>query len=248
MLAALLASGASLPQEGPVPDLLEERKTPPEEKEPVSKTATGAEKEQDTPPAVPEEKLAVKVEDPAAHRQCLKDLKAMGVVFEETPPIDDGDGCGIDKPLTVKAIAIGVALKPEAKMRCPAALALAKWVRDSVKTSAETAFGGGKRLTAIEQASSYVCRLRNGAKTGEISEHARGNAIDIAGLRFAGDLNIAMTPRTEDGTMIGAFQRSIAASACLYFSTVLSPGSDAAHETHLHLDALERNNGFRYCR
>lgn len=252
ILAALLASGASLPRKGPVPDLLEERKTPQEEKEPGSeplpKAGTEPEKDHDTPSAVPEEKLAVRVEDPVDYRQCLKDLKAMGAVFEETPRIDDADGCGIDKPLTVEAVATGVALEPAAQMRCPAALALAKWVQDSVRATAETAFGTGKRLTAIDQASSYVCRLRNGAETGKISEHARGNAIDIAGLRLGEDLNVSMTPRKEDGTMTGAFQRSITASACLYFSTVLSPGSDAAHETHLHLDALERDNGFRYCR
>uniref|UniRef100_UPI002617FC8A extensin family protein n=1 Tax=uncultured Rhizobium sp. TaxID=155567 RepID=UPI002617FC8A len=43
-------------------------------------------------------------------------------------------------------------------------------------------------------------------------------------------------------------QRSLNAMACLYFTTVLSPGSDAAHQDHLHLDVIKRNSGFRYCR
>ena len=57
-----------------------------------------------------------------------------------------------------------------------------------------------------------------------------------------------MKPRVEDSTLEGAFQRTATAGACLHFTTVLSPGSDAAHETHLHLDVLERKGGYRYCR
>ena len=40
---------------------------------------------------------------------------------------------------------------------------------------------------------------------------------------------------------------AVSATACLYFSTVLDPESDAAHENHFHLDLLERKAGFRYC-
>jgi len=35
---------------------------------------------------------------------------------------------------------------------------------------------------------------------------------------------------------------------CLFFRTVLSPGSDATHQDHLHLDVLERKGGYLYCR
>lgn len=251
VLITILAGGASLPEEGPLPKLLEERKAQPERTEPLTGTGADPKKEAASPGVKPEvtpkEKLVVAAEDPAKHTQCVEDLKAMDAVFEEAARIDDGDGCGIDKPLVVKSIA-GVLLKPEATMRCPAALALAKWIDGSVKPTAGTALGKDKQLTAIDQASSYVCRLRNSAETGKISEHARGNALDIAALHFGDDVAVNMTPRQEDGTMTGAFQRAITASACLYFATVLSPGSDAAHETHLHLDALERDSDFRYCR
>jgi len=33
-----------------------------------------------------------------------------------------------------------------------------------------------------------------------------------------------------------AFQRALNAAACLYFTTVLSPGSDETHRDHMHLD------------
>ena len=88
---------------------------------------------------------------------------------------------------------------------------------------------------------------RGGAETGKISEHAHGNAIDIAGFTFKSGKTFTIAPREEDSTLNGAFQRSIASAACLYFSTVLDPGSDKAHETHLHLDTMKRKGGYRYC-
>ncbi len=45
-----------------------------------------------------------------------------------------------------------------------------------------------------------------------------------------------------------AFQRALNAAACLYFTTVLSPGSDDAHRNHMHLDVMKRTGGYRYCR
>ena len=57
-----------------------------------------------------------------------------------------------------------------------------------------------------------------------------------------------MIARQDDGTAEAAFQRALNALACLYFTTVLSPGSDAAHQDHLHLDVIKRRSGFRYCR
>ena len=38
------------------------------------------------------------------------------------------------------------------------------------------------------------------------------------------------------------------AAACLYFTTVLSPGSDETHRDHMHLDGMKRTGGYRYCR
>ena len=36
-------------------------------------------------------------------------------------------------------------------------------------------------------------------------------------------------------------------SACARFTTVLGPGSDSYHESHIHLDMAERHNGYRIC-
>lgn len=171
----------------------------------------------------------------------------MGATFKDAPRIDDGNGCGIDKPIIVSQVLPGMKLKPEGTMRCETALALAHWMKEVVLPAASVALPDQGRITAINQASTYICRLRNGAATGKISEHARGNAVDIASFTFEKGEPVAVKPRREDSTLTGAFQRAVSASACLYFTTVLDPESDAAHETHFHLDVIDRKGGFRYC-
>lgn len=190
----------------------------------------------------------VENENPAEYAKCVSELKSLGAVFTEAKRIDDGKGCGIDKPLDVTSVLPDVKLAPKGLMRCEAALALARWTKEAVQPAAEVAFTRDTTVKTLNQASTYICRLRNNAKTGKISEHAHGNAVDIASFTLSDGKTIEIQPRDEDGTMTGAFQRAITASACLYFKTVLDPGSDAAHETHLHLDVIERRNEYRYCR
>lgn len=189
----------------------------------------------------------IEAEDEKEYAACLADLKAAGADFSEKPRIDDGNGCGIDKPLVVREILPGIAVKPEATMRCKTALQLNRWTKGSVLPSAELAFGADKTIKAVNQATSYACRNRNSASSGKLSEHARGNGIDIAGFTFSDGSSLTIAPRERDSSMTGAFERAIMATGCLYFTTVLGPGSDAAHETHLHFDVIERKAGYRYC-
>lgn len=188
----------------------------------------------------------IEKEDPALLAACVAELNDMGVEFSEEKSMDDGGGCGIDRPLVVKSLGAGVMLSPIGTMRCQAAVNLARWARDVVTPMLAKA-QPAETLAEVNQASTYVCRKRNGAETGKISEHAHGNAIDIAGFTFKSGKTFTIAPREEDSTLNGAFQRSIASAACLYFSTVLDPGSDKAHETHLHLDTMKRKGGYRYC-
>ncbi|RFB92965.1 extensin [Rhizobium leguminosarum bv. trifolii] len=206
--------------------------------------------EDNKPPAeqtLEEQHLTIEPESDAEHAECTAALKALGVVFKDAPRIDDGNGCGIDKPIIVSEALPGITLKPEATIRCPAALALARWMKESVIPTATAALPEQGRLRTVNQATSYMCRLRNGAGTGKISEHARGNAIDVASFHFEKGEDVAVRSRREDSTLTGAFQRTVSAAGCLFFTTVLDPESDAAHETHFHLDVIGRKGGYRYC-
>lgn len=200
--------------------------------------------------AKPEEKQAepVKPEDPAALQACLGALKEIGAEFKQLEPIrDEEQGCGIDAPIELSVVLPGIKLEPSGTMRCETALALSRWTREMMLPAAALAFPE-KKVTAIANASTYICRNRNSAENGKISEHAKGNAVDISTIAFDKGEPLVMKPRGEDGTPEGAFQRAITAAACLFFRTVLSPGSDATHQDHLHLDVLERKGGYLYCR
>lgn len=182
------------------------------------------------------------------HAACLMTLDDLGVTYSRTDPIipkDDPD-CGVLRPLLVTEIAPGVAIVPAATMRCPAVRALAIWTRDFVLPSAKRVGDRGD-LVAIQNGSGYICRRRNNAPDGKLSEHAFGNAFDVMGFTFADGAPITIQPREAQGTMAEAFQDAVRASACLDFSTVLGPGSNASHADHLHLDVIERTGGYRLC-
>lgn len=192
--------------------------------------------------------IRVAPEDPEQFAACQAELKTLGTVFETAAPIDDGEGCGMSNPVVVREILPGIKLAPEATFRCETALQLAHMTRETIIPAARIALADKGELKAIQQASAYVCRNRNSAATGKISEHAYGNAIDIAGLEFDKGSVPMVIAAQDDGTFPAAFQRSLNAAACLYFTTVLSPGSDDAHKDHLHLDVIERKSGYRFCR
>ncbi len=167
-------------------------------------------------------------------------------------PMEEIDGpgvCGLERPLRVSGLSGGrVWVTPAATMGCPVTAALDRWVRGSVQPAAYRYFG--RPVVEIRQIASYGCRGRNGNSYGAPSEHAFGNALDIAGFRLAGGGEISVlrgwwrgTPRER------AFLQAVMAGACGKFYTVLGPGSDRHHYNHIHLDLLLTNarHGRRYC-
>lgn len=185
-------------------------------------------------------------EDDATLAACIGALKAGGAIVEEIPAIGPENGCGITRPVLLKRLSGDIGITPEATLRCETALQLQRWTSGAL-VPAIAAGMPDKKLSGLEQASGYVCRNRNGAANGKVSEHAYGNAVDIAAFTFSDGSRMDIAPREKDSTIEGALQRAAVATACLYFTTVLDPGSDAAHETHLHLDVIKRKGGYRYC-
>lgn len=197
------------------------------------------------PPAKP---AAEAPGDDFDHSACLLGLTLLGVAYEEMAPVADaGDPqCGIPRPVRVTAIQPGIAIEGGALMRCATARRLALWTRDFVRP-ATARLPGTPRLTAYVPGSTYDCRPRVGGSETKISEHARGTAFDIMAVRFDNGEAMEFRPRTGDGDAAESFQQALRGTACLYFSTVLGPGSNEAHEDHLHLDLAERKGGFRLC-
>ena len=204
-------------------------------------------------PAVPEKKPDPIADAPppeplsvAEIAACEAELTRLGAVFEPLDPIVGQGGCGVPQPYDLAEPAPGVELDPGTHMTCPAALATARWVRDVAQPAAR-ALGDGVSLSGLTHASTYVCRGRNSQPGAKISEHATGSAIDISRFEFDGRDPLPIVPRKGKGNIEEAFQRAVQAGACLHFTTVLGPGSDAFHNDHLHLDLAERRSGYRLC-
>ncbi len=197
--------------------------------------------------AEPEATPVMRAATPSEHAACLADLDALGTVYELADQAQDADdpACGILTPVTVSEVVPGITLDPPATIRCETARALADWTVTHLVPSADLLERGA--LTGLVNASGYVCRRRNNLSTGPLSEHAFGNAIDISAFRFAEGDPLAVEARAG-GSIETAFQRAIRAAACLHFTTVIGPGTDAAHADHLHFDRAARREGWRYCR
>lgn len=237
----------AVPEAKDIPTPTEKPEQPKEPEKPAETNAESPQQPQANELAEPPVRNIV-AEDPQRYAACVSELKSLGAEFTEAQPISEEEGtCGIEKPITVKQPLPGIALSDSSPLRCEAALALSHWLKDTVEPAVKVAFPD-RKLTGVRNAPSYACRKRNHAETGKVSEHAKGNALDIIALEFDKGEPIEMKPKAEDPTMEGAFQRTATAGACLHFRTVLSPGSDATHEDHLHLDVLERRGDYRYCR
>jgi extensin-like protein len=131
-----------------------------------------------------------------------------------------------------------VALKPTATLACPIVSALDRWLADSVQPAAVRWFGA--RVVEIKQISAYSCRGMNGNPNAHISEHAFGNALDIAGFTLADGRRISVRDGWRGLPEEQGFLRDIQGAACQQFNTVLAPGSNRFHYDHIHVDLMRR--------
>ena len=150
--------------------------------------------------------------------------------------------CGIKDAVKVRSIS-GVGLSQQALMNCRTAKSLKKWINKGMKPAVGKAGGGVKQ---IRVAAHYACRTRNNQPGAKISEHGKGNAIDISAFRM------------NDGSLItvlggwrtkhqGRILKKMHKSACGPFGTVLGPNSDRFHQDHFHFDTAKHRGG-PYCR
>jgi hypothetical protein len=180
-------------------------------------------------------------EEPSA---CQIRLSAGIAAFRPQPPIVGPGECGGSDLLLLDGIVLPdkarVAVVPPATLRCAMAEALVHWVRDDVAPAAAAL---GASLRAVENYASYECRGRNRVVGAKLSEHGRANALDIRSITLADGRVVALT----DLAVAQNFRDQLRRSACARFTTVLGPGSDGAHESHVHVDLIERRGGFRMC-
>jgi hypothetical protein len=133
-----------------------------------------------------------------------------------------------------------VAVTPTATLACPIVSALDRWLADSVQPSAMRWFGA--RVVEIKQISAYSCRGMNGNSRAHISEHAFGNALDIAAFTLADGRRITVKDGWKGMPEEQGFLREVQGAACQQFNTVLAPGSNVYHYDHIHVDLMRRSS------
>jgi hypothetical protein len=141
---------------------------------------------------------------------------------------------------------VQAAVSPPATLSCPIVSALDRWVADGVQPAAMRWFG--QPVVEIKQISSYSCRGMVGAGTNHISEHAFGNALDVAGFILADGRKVMVKDGWNGAPEEAGFLHDVQGAACDVFTTVLAPGYNAAHYNHIHVDLMRRSSGRRPCR
>ena len=151
-------------------------------------------------------------------------------------PLDD-DACGERSPLAVTAVLVNgrmVPLSSEAVLNCAMAGALPGWASE---IDGYLAARENTRLERVLTGTGYVCRPRNGAAEGPLSEHGFANALDVVGFELEDGRRMTLPEGWSDADApAGRLLRFAHAAACARFTTTLGPEANALHEDHLHLD------------
>ncbi|PVA05865.1 extensin family protein [Thalassorhabdomicrobium marinisediminis] len=181
-----------------------------------------------------EEPVALSLEgsvcgDPALRGEVIGEVQGAGA-------------CGIENAVRLREVS-GVRLSTAATVDCTTARALKTWVDEGLKPAVGTEGGG---VAALRVVSHYACRSRNNQSGARLSEHAKGRAIDIAGIRLKNGTELTVLTDWGRGG-VGRRLRQMWQAACGPFGTVLGPEANRFHRDHFHFDTARYRSG-SYCR
>lgn len=181
---------------------------------------------------------------------CRQELAGLGAKFTVPDMPAAGGKCKVPNPVQISAISTPageVDFPAGPILNCVFAKRFASWVSDVAAPVVMAHTGEG--LAAIVTGPGYECRARNGDTTTKISEHAFGNAVDIAAFKLADKESLPVKNVAQTGNVESRWLMALRISACGYFTTVLGPGANAAHAEHYHFDlGLHGKSGnYRIC-
>ena len=181
---------------------------------------------------------------------CLNSLAELGVKFT-MPTTNVGTGvCSVVDAVQVQALTIGnatIKLSDQPTFNCGFAFVFASWLK--VEAIPIVTKATGKTIATFGTGPGYQCRGRNGDMSAKLSEHAFGNAVDIERMKLSDGEVIDVKDAITNGAKYEPALAALRASACRYFTTVLGPGTNAAHATHFHFDLARRgkNGNHKMC-
>jgi hypothetical protein len=146
--------------------------------------------------------------------QCFGLLSEMGVEFKRLGDFKDGI-CVIKDPVRIRHFP-STKLSNTVTLNCQTALDVANWFEDI-------------KAKEVIHMGSYNCRKMRGLDI--MSEHSFGSAFDIAMINGA---SVERDWNSSDAK--GKYLKKAAASACSFFSNVLTPDYNSLHHDHFHVD------------
>ena len=157
--------------------------------------------------------------------------------------------CTLEGAVALQSVATPggkVELPDHPRLLCAFAVKFGRWIAETAAPI--VAAHAGTSLKTISTGPGLECRNRNGEGSGKLSEHARGNAIDVASFELADHRRITIGDADLAIPLVVAL-KGLRTSACGYFTTVLGPGSNEAHKDHLHFDLglHGRSDNYRIC-
>lgn len=153
-----------------------------------------------------------------------------------------GSACGISQPVEVHFVS-GGALNEKPILNYKTARAFREWVDRGAQPAVRSL---QSQIIKLRVVSHYACRTRNSEPGAKSSEHATGNAIDIAGFTLD-DGTVVSVLQDWRSSKYGAVLRKMYSRTCGTFGTTLGPDADRFHQDHMHFDTV-RYGGSIYCR
>jgi len=155
------------------------------------------------------------------------------------------EGCTVEQGVelvSVQSNGLQIEFPQKPTMSCTFAKRFAQW---TAEIAAPVVAGHtGLTLQAVVTGPGLVCRNRVGTSSTKVSEHAKGNAIDIAGFTLANKQSLTIGSAVSDSEARAL--TAMRTSACGYFTTVLGPGANPAHANHFHFDYGKHGRSYNY--
>jgi hypothetical protein len=210
-------------------------------------SSSGAEPQGGAPSPPPEAPQAPQLTEPGA---CLAELRANEVEAQTVPaPPAPSDVCGVAEPVRLTSIGLAgdakIDLLDRPILDCPFALAFSEFARDLMAPLATAILGS--RVSAIRTGPGYDCRSPIRLPSGNPNPHGKGIAVDVSEITLDDRRRIAIGHEAKPAEAL--FVKTMRKAACGWFTTVLGPGSNAAHAEHFHFDILRHggSDNYRIC-
>lgn len=175
---------------------------------------------------------------------CLKDLRDRRVAFEPQAAFGNPGSCAVANPVKVTADSQTHWNRPGV-MSCSMARVVDRFETQVVQAAAARILG--QRVARLHHMGTYDCRSRRTETTvassgegksrgGRLSEHGKGQAIDIGGFELADGTMISVKKDWQGAGKKSEFLQAVARASCEHFNVVLTPNHNKLHADHLHLD------------